>query len=312
VLHGTRGLAGPWGLDLARLTHVDLFSGLGGGVLTGGLLGWRTVSGCEIDPWCRQLLVRRQNDSTIEPFPIWDDVRTFPGLDFRGRVGVVSGGFPCQDLSLAGGSRRPKRQRDLPGLEVGQGLEGARSGLWWSMLRVIEEIEPWRVYLENVPGLASRGLDQVLGGLCDLGFDCAWRVLSAAEIGAPHLRRRIWILASHPDRRRREGERIAEHSGELCSPGDESYRLGKRRSGDGEDHHPDSEGLEGGQAGPEEEIPFRLAVPSQFWAKTEPPVLGLAHGLPGRVDQLRAVGNGWVPQVAAIAYRSLAREIAGS
>jgi len=288
---------------------VDLFSGLGGGVLTGELLGWRTIAGCEVDPWCRQLLVRRQNDSTIKPFPVWDDVRTFPGLDFRGRVGVVSGGFPCQDLSLAGGPRRPKRQRELPGLEVGQGLEGARSGLWWSMLRVIEEIEPWRVYLENVPGLASRGLDQVLGGLCDLGFNCAWRVLSAAEVGAPHLRRRIWILASHPDREpvRDIAERDTPERGKLR--GKRKTELRHPRS---DDSHPDSHGLEGGKTGPEEEVSFRLAVPSQFWAKTEPPVLGLAHGLPGRVDQLRAVGNGWVPAVAATAYRSLARELAGS
>ena len=160
------------------LRELALFAGAGGGILASELLGDRTVCAVEIDPYAAGILVRRQNEGHIPPFPIWDDVRTFDGRPWRGAVDVVSGGFPCQDISIAGS---------------GDGLDGERSGLWREMARVVREVEPCYVRVENSPMLTSRGLGVVLGDLASLGFDCRWCVISAADVGAPHLRERIWI-----------------------------------------------------------------------------------------------------------------------
>lgn len=96
------------------MNELALFAGAGGGILGGHLLGWRTVCAVEINPYCREVLKARQDDKALKPFPIWDDVCTFDGLPWRGCVDVISGGFPCQDISIAGG---------------GAGLAGDRSGL---------------------------------------------------------------------------------------------------------------------------------------------------------------------------------------
>jgi DNA (cytosine-5)-methyltransferase 1 len=162
------------------LHELHLFAGAGGGILGGELLGHRCVCAVEIDPYCRSILVARQNDGTLPPFPIWDDVRTFDGRPWRGVVDVVAGGFPCQDISVAGN---------------GAGIDGERSGLWVEMARVIREVRPRFVFVENSPALVARGLGRVLGDLAEMGFDARWGVVSAADVGAPHLRQRIWILA---------------------------------------------------------------------------------------------------------------------
>jgi len=144
------------------------------------LLGHTPVGAVEIDPFARAVLQARQADGSLPDFPIYEDVRTFDGTAWRDRVDIIAGGFPCQDLSCAG---------------KGAGIDGARSGLWWEMLRVIREARPRYVFLENVPAITGRGLDRVLGSLADLGFDAEWGVLSAADVGAPHLRKRWWCLA---------------------------------------------------------------------------------------------------------------------
>ena len=162
------------------LRELALFAGAGGGILGGHLLGWRTVCAVEFDPYARDVLVARQNDGCLSPFPIWDDVRTFDGRPWRGRVDVVSGGFPCQDISSAG---------------KGAGLDGERSGLWGEMARIIDEVRPRFAFVENSPILTSRGLGRVLGDLAEMGYDAQWGVFSAADVGARHQRERIWIVA---------------------------------------------------------------------------------------------------------------------
>lgn len=162
------------------MNELALFAGAGGGILGGKLLGWRTVCAVEWNPYARSVLLARQNDGTLAPFPVWDDIRTFDGRPWRGVVDVVSGGFPCQDISAAGG---------------GAGLDGERSGLWSEMARVIHEVRPRYALVENSPVLTSRGLGRVLGDLAEMGFDAQWGVLGAAHCGAPHLRERIWIVA---------------------------------------------------------------------------------------------------------------------
>lgn len=162
------------------MREMALFAGAGGGILGGQLLGWHTVCGVELDPYCARVLVQRQNDGLLPPFPIWDNVETFDGRPWRGSVDVVSGGFPCQDLSVAG---------------KGAGLKGKRSGLWFEMSRIIREMAPPVVFVENVPALVNRGLSVVLGELADMGYNAAWGVLGAHHVGAPHKRDRVWILA---------------------------------------------------------------------------------------------------------------------
>src|SRR5690606_36212647 len=139
--------------------------------------------------YARSILVARQNDGTLPPFPIWDNVRTFDGRPWRGVVDVVAGGFPCQDVSVAG---------------KGDGLDGERSGLWTEYKRVVREVEPKRVEVENSPMLTSRGLGRILGDLAELGFDARWGVLGANRVGAPHRRDRIWIVA-HAKKLQRNG-----------------------------------------------------------------------------------------------------------
>ncbi|MCA8075352.1 DNA cytosine methyltransferase [Burkholderia cepacia] len=160
------------------MNELHLFAGAGGGILAGQLRGNRCVCAVEFDPYAQAVLVARQNDKTFPPFPIWDDVRTFDGRPWRGIVDIVAGGFPCQDVSAAG---------------TGDGLDGERSGLWTEMARIIREVQPLEVEVENSPMLTSRGLGRVLGDLAAMGFDAEWGVLSAADTDAPHLRERIWI-----------------------------------------------------------------------------------------------------------------------
>lgn len=160
------------------MNELHLFAGAGGGILGGILLGHTTVCAVEIEPYCREVLLQRQRDGILPKFPIWDDVRTFDGRPWRGIVDVVCGGFPCQDISCAG---------------KGVGIEGERSGLWSEMGRVIGEVRPPNIFVENVPMLVGRGLAVVLGDLAELGYDARWGIVGADDTGAPHRRKRIWI-----------------------------------------------------------------------------------------------------------------------
>ncbi len=162
------------------MNELALFAGAGGGILGGQLLGWRTVCAVEWEPYAACVLAARQNDGLLPPFPIWDDVQTFDGRPWRGVAQVISGGFPCQDISIAG---------------KGDGLDGERSGMWKQMARIICEVGPEYVFVENSPMLVSRGLGAVLGDLSSMGFDAKWGIVGAKDVGANHQRDRIWIVA---------------------------------------------------------------------------------------------------------------------
>ncbi|GAC1338630.1 MAG: hypothetical protein NVSMB18_05360 [Acetobacteraceae bacterium] len=169
----------------AEVIVLDLFSGIGGLSLGLHWAGMRTGAFCEADPFCRRVLARHWPG-----VPIYPDVRTLSADRLR-QDGVwpdlVCGGFPCQDASLAG---------------RGAGLAGARSGLWFEMERIVAECRPHWVVAENVPGLRGRGADQVLLGLEALGYACWPLVVGAVHAGAPHVRRRLWLVAqalpAHP------------------------------------------------------------------------------------------------------------------
>jgi len=164
------------------LRELALFAGAGGGILGGHLLGWRTVCAVEWEAYPASVLVQRQNDGQMPAFPVWDDVQTFDGRPWRGRVDVVSGGFPCQDISCAG---------------KGAGIEGERSSMWTHMARIIGEVRPRYAYVENSPMLVGRGLARVVGDLAELGYgNIRWGIMGAHHVAAPHKRDRIWVVAN--------------------------------------------------------------------------------------------------------------------
>lgn len=232
------------------MRELALFAGAGGGILGGHLLGWRTVCAVEFEPYAASVLAARQNDGILPPFPIWDDVRTFDGRPWKGLVDVVSGGFPCQDISAAG---------------KGAGIDGERSGLWGEMARIIRELQPRYVFVENSPMLTSRGLGRVLGDLAEMGFDAPWGCISAAEYGAKHVRERAWIVA-----------------------------------------HASSQRLEG-----RERAKSQRAREGFTWANRwpcEPGVGRVVHGIPARMDRIKALGNAQVPRVAAAAFALLSED----
>ena len=166
------------------MNELALFAGAGGGILGGKLLGWRTVCAVEWDSYAASVLVARQNDGILEPFPVWDDVRTFDGKPWQGLVDVVSGGFPCQDLSTQAAVHH--------GID---GLDGERSGLWTEFARILGEVRPSYALIENSPILALRGLDRVLCDLAKMGYDASWGCIGADSAGLDHKRERIWIVA---------------------------------------------------------------------------------------------------------------------
>ena len=304
------------------MNELALFAGAGGGILGGHLLGWRTVCAVEWEPYAACVLAARQNDGILPPFPIWDDVQTFDGRPWRGIVDVVSGGFPCQDISAAG---------------RGAGIDGARSGMWSHMARIVGEVRPRYVFVENSPMLTSRGLGTVLGDLASLGFDARWGVVSASDVGAPHRRDRIWIVANSSSARRNEGGlqikrsngrtfesgasiKFVKSSGSSAfvadanSPRCKTQRVCSVRSGEGRQTILcGSEGNVGdANRTQRERNECTKRKPTQHsdtgfpsWWNAEPDVGRVANGVAARVDRLKAIGNGQVPAVAATAWRLL-------
>lgn len=165
---------------MERLNGLDLFSGIGGNTL--GLQNYiKTIAYCEYDRHAQSVLLSRMSDGSIKSAPIWDDITTLTGKHFDIPVDIIVGGFPCQDISVAG---------------KGVGIKGGRSGLFFEIMRLTDEIRPRLLFLENVPAIRTRGLDVVLQELTQRGYDCRWTMLSAAQVGAPHKRER-WFMLAH-------------------------------------------------------------------------------------------------------------------
>lgn len=247
------------------MNELALFAGAGGGILAGHLLGWRTVCAVEQNEYAASVLAARQNDGTFEPFPIWDDVCTFDGKPWRGLVDVVSGGFPCQDISVAG---------------KGAGIDGERSGLWREMARIIGEVQPRYVFVENSPMLIQRGLAVVLGDLASMGYDAEWCCLSAQDVGAPHVRDRIWILAN----------KMADSTSKRQPRQGMSFNASNKTQ--------------------DRKEKTSNAVNVRFRNKwsIEPTMDRVVDGMANRMEQLTAIGNGQVPRVAAAAFSMMVKQ----
>jgi DNA (cytosine-5)-methyltransferase 1 len=273
------------------MNHLDLFSGIGGFALglqrTGG---FKTIGFCDFDSKTHPVLKKN-----FPGVPIYDDVRTLKGADI-GTVDIVTGGFPCQDLSVAG---------------KGAGLKGERSGLWYEMHRIIKETRPKWVIAENVAVLRSRGLDEVLGSLTEIGYDAEWHCIPACSVGAPHRRDRIWIVAYPNSNDRRAGSSTESHQWETrVEPGSSSAGFIERET-QPPMAYTSSEGWEGrlhrwanpkrkGQLGYIGCCSTVDGQPTEDWWTTEPSVGRVAAGVPNRVDRLKQLGNALVPQIVTI------------
>lgn len=229
------------------LKVLDLFSGIGGFSLglerTGG---FETVAFCEIDPFCRKVLAKHWPG-----VPIYEDVRT---LKYDRPVDLICGGFPCQDISTS--------------KEGADGIDGERSGLWKEFARLVCEIRPRYVLVENVGRLLDRGLGRILADLATIGFDAEWCVLSASFVGAPHARDRTWIIA-YPNGSGLEGYKSFWED-VRSNPGTASAEFGDRS------------------------IPCGLGWP--FIGGH----LRVGNGVRREVDEIRSLGNAVVPQIPEI------------
>jgi len=266
---------------------LDLFSGIGGFSLGLQRAGMRTVAFCEIDPYCRAVLRRHWPD-----VPVYDDVRTLTaarlmadhslygwgsGRSWRSdpsnsrqqqstfQIDVICGGFPCQDISVAGKNA---------------GITGERSGLWSEYARIVGEVRPKYVLVENVAALLGRGIERVLGDLAALGYDAEWHCIPASAVGAPHRRDRVWIVA-HANGQSLRGDGCSSRCGAHVA---DAGRL------------------------PAQRLQFDLgAIGQRDWWLTEPDLGRVAHGVPARVDRLRALGNAVVPQIPELIGRAIMR-----
>jgi DNA (cytosine-5)-methyltransferase 1 len=282
-----------------KLQLLDLFSGIGGfslGLERSG--GFETVAFCEIEDYPRRVLARHWPE-----VPIYGDIKELNAARLRAdgiRVDAICGGFPCQDISTAG---------------AGAGIEGERSGLWREYARLIGELRPRVVFVENVAALLGRGLDRVLGDLAALGYDAEWHCIPASAVGAPHRRDRLWILA-HPgpkrlherwliddaERKVQDPRRVVRN--ELSQGGRlerevMAYTASQRMEGSG------PAGLEVSQASPQSPILGRdsAGIRASNW-EPEPDVGRVAHGVPDRAHRLKALGNAVVPQIPELLGRA--------
>lgn len=282
------------------ITFGSLFAGIGGFDLgferAGMVCKWQV----EIDPFCQKVLAKHWPSVRRH-----DDIKTFPPTKpEEWQVDVICGGFPCQDISYAG---------------KGAGLAGERSGLFYEAIRVVCEVGPRVVVLENVAGLLTRGIDQVLGTLASIGFDAEWHCIPAAAVGAPHIRDRVFILAYASGKRTRDEWRATcgqERESSLALQSEalrqEHWKAVSKRSKSVCQgiSNTNSKRLENwpqvdGRAKGRQKNAKRARMPierSCHWA-IEPSVGRVANGIPNRAHRLRGLGNAVVPQVAEFVGR---------
>jgi len=241
------------------LNALDLFSGIGGNTLA--LKDYvKTIAYCEADRHAQAVLLSRMADGSIEPAPIWDDVSSLRAECFDVPIDIIIAGFPCQDISSVG-SR--------------SGLAGKRSGLFFEVLRLIDEIKPPFAFLENVPAIRTRGGERVVKELARRGYDCRWDTISAYDVGAPHKRERWFLMAySKSKRDLREVRDIPHQDAEKDRP---KIQYEKKS---------------------------RLSLDASRW-ETEPAMGRMVNGIPYQLDRLKRLGNAVVPVQAKEAFERL-------
>lgn len=272
---------------------LDLFSGIGG--ISYALKEWiKPIAYCEIDPYCQGVLLSRMGDFSIPNAPIWDDITSLRSEYFNNNIDIIYGGFPCQDISIAGN---------------GKGLEGERSGLFFEIIRLAKEIQPQFLFLENVPAITTRGGLQVIRTIAEMGYDCRWCVISASSVGALHKRERWFLLANTNGTRRdqiegRKSIGFKEKYPESCYASFKSDCYTYSQSSKQTDTMSESEpskfftwGRYSGQYWPFES--------REHWQEIVSKMGKCSNGIPYHVDRLRALGNSVVPAQAKKAFKML-------
>lgn len=239
------------------LRGLSLFSGYGGIDLA--LMPWvRTICYVEIEEYAQKIIAYRMAEGGLDRAPILADVKNVEGE--IGDCDIIFGGFPCQDISVAGN---------------GKGLAGERSGLFYEIVRLTKEIRPSFVFLENVPAIRTRGLEQVIKEFTKIGYDCRWTMLSASSVGACHKRERWFLLAYH---RRERNERVKQKKVQ----GKPTFQRRKNVRGDSNIHR----------------------RPDLY----SPKLCRSLHDVAFGVDRIKALGNGVVPLQAQTAFLKLLGE----
>lgn len=273
------------------MRELSLFSGAGGGLLGSLLLGWEPIGYVEFNDYCQRVIAQRIADGILPNAPIFGDVRAFVSegyaASYQGMVDVLSGGFPCQPFSVAG-----KRA----------GADDPRN-MWPATAECVRLIRPRYCFFENVPGLLNSGyFGTVVADLAACGYGVRWRVLSAAEVGAPHKRDRLWIVAHA----QRAEWRPPSQPGQSDTDGEQRIQArwheGTDRHADVRPHvaHAAHAGLEGQRQG--------LFGQGRWW-RAEPEICRVVDGYAGRVAELQAAGNAQVPAVAATAWQLLTEDL---
>lgn len=270
------------------MRELSLFSGVGGGLLGSRLLGWKTVAAVEVDPFCRLVLEKRQQDGLLEPFPVFEDVRTFDPQPWAGSVDVVSSSFPCQDISIAG---------------KGAGIDGPKSSLYWESWKICLQLRADYFFVENSPALLRRGFSRILGEMAQSGWDAEWLIMGAGCVGAPHIRDRLWLLAGNPNRQSQPARAVHDKQASWVRPlvANPNNKPGLEL----QSQRPFPDGQRNHESCKERQSEQRSRPVCNPWQAGKPYVCRVDDGMARRMDRLRAIGNGQVPLVAATAFRIL-------
>jgi DNA (cytosine-5)-methyltransferase 1 len=290
---------------MSKLKALDLFSGIGGNSLALGDVV-ETIAYCERDNHAQAVLLSRMKDGLLDTVPIFSDVTALTAVDLPDKPDIIVAGFPCQDISVAG---------------KGEGIrEGNRSGLFYQIMRLTDEIQPQFLFLENVPAIRTRGLDIVLRELTQRGYDCRWTMLSAAQVGANHKRERWFLLASKRERsasnangvrfghgkQKLEGQPLSSNSEGIGdkraianvadSARERAYRSGATQSNLG--------GVADGlPVAMDESLPGHLRA--SYWQEEPEDIPRVTEEKEQRVERIKRLGNSVVPLQARTAFIKL-------
>lgn len=277
-------------MDGEKLYGLDLFSGIGG--ITLALEQYVTpVAYCEKDRYAQSVLLSRMSEGKLPTAPIWDDITTLRGENLPIKPDIIYGGFPCQDLSTSKTNKYAK------------GLEGEQSGLFYELFRLVKEVKPYFVFLENVPAIKNRGLEKVIFSFSDLRYDCRWTSLSASNLKTKisHQRDRWFFMAYSEDNWTNRGSREQRTYEETC--GEETHIKTRccehdriEEFGTYQKHVEDMAGQK-----------LQTDTMALTYGETPSDVLRVVNGvfLPNRMDRIKCLGNSVVPVQALEAFEKL-------
>lgn len=253
------------------LNGLDLFSGIGG--LTIALQAWvKPIAYCECERYAQAVLLQQMCNGKLPIAPIWDDIRTLRG-EHLPEIDIIYGGFPCQDISVAG---------------TRKGLEGKRSGLFSEIMRLSDEIKPPLLFLENVPNIRTNGLEEIVREITNRGYDCRWHTLPASEVGTIHKRNRWWLLAYSKHVRSSKAQALR---GDAKTIPNDTKRPDQARKSQGIY----TQGMS----------PSGYGIRSQKNAILKPVLDRYDHDVPCRMDRIRCMANAVVPAQAKKAFEIL-------